>query len=176
MRVRWRRPREVENWRGKDAIWQMGGRWDVVIGVREREKVTVLALYILNARETVQEMHARGIDSTLIHWIENKAGLNMYVFVLCKLLQRFALCRSISWHPFDFGSSSTPSPSAQAVSWSVGSLLSVARPHVPAPLITRASDSLIDRGQFMNIFQPWLMRQQCKGICAQRHGARQDRH
>ncbi|GLD50113.1 glutamate receptor ionotropic, kainate 4, partial [Lates japonicus] len=58
----------------------------------------------------------------------------------------------------------------------VGSLLSVARPHVPAPLITQASDSLIERGQFMNIFQPWLRRQEWKGSCARRHGAHQDRH
>ena len=70
----------------------------------------------------------------------------------------------------------SPSLSAHAVSWSVGSRLSVARPHVPASLITRASDSLIERGQFMNIFQPWLRRQGWRWSCAQRHGARQDGH
>lgn len=46
-----------------------------------------------------------------------------------------------------------PSLSAYAVIWSVGSLLSVTRSHVPASLITQASDSLIERGQPMNIFQ-----------------------
>lgn len=46
-----------------------------------------------------------------------------------------------------------PSLSAYTVIWSVGSLLSVTRSHVPASLITQASDSLIERGQSMNIFQ-----------------------
>lgn len=45
-----------------------------------------------------------------------------------------------------------PPSSAPPVSWSVGIPLSMARPHVPASLITRGCDSLIECGQFMNIF------------------------
>lgn len=47
----------------------------------------------------------------------------------------------------------------RALGWLVGSLLLVAHPRLPASLITQASDSLIERSQFMNIFQPWLKRQ-----------------
>lgn len=47
-----------------------------------------------------------------------------------------------------------PAPSDYAVTWSVCRLLSVAHTHVLEPLINGGSDSLIDRGQFMNIFHP----------------------
>lgn len=60
----------------------------------------------------------------------------------------------------------SPIPHLPVSSQSAGRLaapLSVARPHVPASLITQGSDSLIERGRFMNIFQPWMRRQESGG-------------
>ncbi|CAB1418014.1 unnamed protein product [Pleuronectes platessa] len=74
----------------------------------------MLALSIINDRETVQEVAWRLLKKVCVRQEHQPGPIRLW----------------LQLHP---------SPSAREVSWSVGSRLSVARPHVPAPLITQAS-------------------------------------
>lgn len=139
------------------------------MGAKEGKEVTILESYICFKWPTVQEIVWRVIDCTLScgsYSFNGKCSIWQHAWIsvcacMCEDKGLFS-ANSFSWNRFDFGSSlssSAPPLVARALGWLVGSLLSVAHPRLPASLITQASDSLIERSQFMNIFQPWLKRQ-----------------
>lgn len=94
------------------------------------------------------------IDCTLLCGRRSFSGKMQRMAARLEIVLRLLFARvygdSLRWNAFQLPNNPPPTP-FQCMAWVVGNLLSTAHPHVAASLISRATDSLIERSQFMNI-------------------------